>query len=296
MPALVQGPAPSATQPSTINYQPSTVQWLRGTLDNAPWDDITAFSPEVCLHMAWITTPGIYLESPENERFRDASLSFIRKLCEIGGRGGEGGRGGQRTQPSTINPAAPYIFALGTCVEYQPSDQPLSEDRSPIAPSTLYARCKNDLRIALASEAKSRGFGFAWGRVFYPYGPGEHPSRLCSSIIHKLAQNEKILLKTPDSTKDYIYIDDLAAALLTVIEKKFNGIINLGTGIGVSVKQIAETIAQKMSKPGLVESASHPDPDPWPHVLADPTKLKSLGWTPQWTMAKGLDQMVKLRG
>jgi nucleoside-diphosphate-sugar epimerase len=223
--------------------------------------------------MAWITTPGIYLESPENERFRDHSLSFIRRLQQRG---------------------KPYIFALGTCIEYQPSDQPLSEDHSPIAPATLYARCKNDLRIALETEAKTQGFGFCWGRVFYPYGPGEHPSRLCSSIILKLGRNEKIVLKTPNSTKDYIYIEDLAAALLTVLEKRFAGAINLGTGTGVSVKEIAQTIAQKMGKADLIEEAIHPDPDPLPHVVADVTRLKSLGWLPQWNMSKGLDQMLKL--
>src|SRR6266571_3212727 len=84
--------------------------WLRGTLDEAPWKDIAAFGPDFCVHMAWITTPGIYLESPENFRFLESSIRFLRRLRESG---------------------TTHIFGLGTCVEYQITDQPLSEERTP---------------------------------------------------------------------------------------------------------------------------------------------------------------------
>ena len=77
-------------------------------------------------------------------------------------------------------------------------------------------------------------------------------------------------------------------------EKKFVGAINLGTGIGVSVKEVAHTIANKMGKAELIQQATRPDPDPLPYVVADVTRLKSLGWLPQWNMAKGLDEMVKV--
>src|SRR5712672_3107425 len=40
--------------------------WLRGTLTETPWETIKAFAPDVCLHTAWITTPGIFLETPLN--------------------------------------------------------------------------------------------------------------------------------------------------------------------------------------------------------------------------------------
>ncbi|MEI9864251.1 MAG: NAD-dependent epimerase/dehydratase family protein [Limisphaerales bacterium] len=56
---------------------------------------------------------------------------------------------------------------------------------------------------------KRTGWQFCWGRVFYPYGVGEHPARLCSSLIQKLQRGEKLVLKTPHSRKDYIYIEDL---------------------------------------------------------------------------------------
>ncbi len=252
-----------------------SMTWLRGTLDAAPWREIAAFAPELCVHAAWITTPGIYLESPENERFRDWSLAFVRQLLGLGvGR----------------------IVGLGTCVEYQIGTEPLNEERTPTGPTTTYARCKDELRRALEAEARASRFGFGWARVFYPYGPGEHPSRLCSSLIAKLHRGEEIVLKTPDSTKDYIYIDDLANALLTVVEKRFRGIINLGTGEGITVRQMAAFLGQCLGRPGLVRVAPNPERDPFPFVVADPACLKSLGWRQQVPWQEGLRRLVALVG
>jgi nucleoside-diphosphate-sugar epimerase len=185
-----------------------------------------------------------------------------------------------------------HLVGLGTCVEYQISDQKLSEERTPVAPTTTYARCKNDLRKTLEADARDHGFAFCWARVFYPYGPREHPSRLCSSIIQKLGQGEKIVLKTPNSTKDYIYIDDLAEALLCVVEQKFRGIINLGTGLGTTVKQIAQSLGEIMGRPELITELSLPQVDPLGYVVADITRLQQLGWRPACSMRQGLEKLV----
>jgi nucleoside-diphosphate-sugar epimerase len=246
--------------------------WLRGTLDEAPWAEIEKFGAEVCIHTAWITTPGVYLESPENFKFLESSLKFLARVRELG---------------------TSHIIGFGTCVEYQISSGPLSEEKTPVAPTTPYAHCKNDLRLAMEAEAKAGGLKFCWVRVFYPYGPGEHPSRLCSSIIQKLARDEKIVLKTPASTKDYIYIDDLAAALMTVMEKKFAGTINLGTGVGVTVREIAQTLGTMMGRAGLVSEIEPPEVDPLGYVVADASKLRGLGWEPAHTMAQGLQKLLE---
>lgn len=248
------------------------MHWLRGSLDDAPWKEIEAFGAEVCIHAAWITTPGVYLESPENFRFLESSKKFLTRVRELGTN---------------------HIVGIGTCVEYKISGEPLSEEKTPVAPTTVYARCKNELRLAMEAQAQTHGLRSCWARVFYPYGPGEHPSRLCSSIIQKLSRDETIVLKTPDSTKDYIYIDDLAAALLAVVEKKFAGTINLGTGIGVSVREIAQTLAGMMGKTGLVSEANPPESDPFGYVVANNSRLRGLGWQPANSMAQGLQKLLE---
>ncbi len=261
---------PSESPPSGLAAE-KKVTWLRGTLAEPPWRDIAAFKPEVCLHLAWIATPGVYLESPENQSYYEWSLDFVRRARQTGVR---------------------HVVVAGTCIEYRISNQPLSEDHTPVEPKTTYAHWKNELRLALERERTTNGFSFGWARVFYPYGVGEHPARLCSSIIQRLGRGEKIVLKTPESTKDYIYIDDLAEAFLKLTEREHSGTVNLGTGVGVSVRVIAQKLGALLGKEGLIEEAVPPQIDPLGYVVADVARLKGLGWQPRFDMSQGLEKLL----
>ncbi len=251
------------------------MKWFQGTLAGLPLKNIEQFQPDACVHLAWIATPGVYLESPDNEKYLQWSLDMARRLREIG---------------------VSHIIGAGTCIEYQISDAPLSEDFTPVNPTTLYARCKNALRETLEAEAQKDGWHFCWGRIFYPYGVGEHPARLCSSLIQKLRRGEMLVLKTPDSRKDYIYIEDLAAAILLTVEKKFTGTINWGTGGGVSVREIAGMAATMLGRPELVQNQNPPAADPFPFVVADAARLKQLGWQPQVDLRTGLARLIRHLG
>ena len=141
--------------------------------------------------------------------------------------------------------------------------------------------------------AGKEGKHFCWGRIFYPYGVGEHPDRLCSALIRKLTRGEKLVLKTPHSTKDYIYIEDLAAAILLTVEKQFTGTINWGTGVGISVREIADQIATMLGRPDLVENADPLQTDPLGCVVADAKKLRELGWKPAYSLRQGLEKLLQ---
>jgi len=264
---------PAESPPASVPASNQLV-WIPGTLDDLPWREIEAFKPEVCVHFAWIATPGVYLESPENELHLKWSLNLARRLKGLGLR---------------------HFVGVGTCIEYQISHTPLMEELTPVAPTTRYARCKNTLRETLAAEARQDGSQFCWGRVFYPYGVGESPARLCSTLIQKFRIGEKLMLKTPNSTKDYIYIEDLAAAILLTVEREFIGTINWGTGHGISVRQLAEAVAALMGRPELVAEVSPPEIDPLGYVVAEASRLLQLGWKPEHTLRRGLEKLIASR-
>jgi len=262
---------PTETPPAHVPAS-ERMLWLKGTLAELPWRAIASFQPEVCVHFAWIATPGVYLEAPENEDYLRWSLDLVRRLRGLGTN---------------------HIVGIGTCIEYQITNEPLSEDRTPVDPTTLYSRCKNALRETLEAEARRDGWHFCWGRVFYPYGVGEHPARLCSALIQKLRRGERLVLKTPHSTKDYIYIEDLATAILLTVEKRLTGTINWGTGIGISVRQMADTVAGMLGRPELVEEISPAENDPLGFVVADATRLKQLGWQQRFSLEQGLNYLQR---
>jgi nucleoside-diphosphate-sugar epimerase len=245
---------------------------FEGSLDQAPLEKIEQFRPDICVHAAWITTPATYLQSPANFKFLDWSFDLIKRIRESGTR---------------------RFLVLGTCVEYAPTIERLSESNSKIAPATPYAQCKTDLRIKLENLLQPDGSSLCWARVFYPYGVGEHPDRLCSAVIRNMLAGKTTLLKTAGSVKDYIYIDDLATAMLTLVENNVAGPINLGTGAGVSIETIACSIATRLNRPELIQTLDQ-SPEQMPdRVVADATKLRSLGWYPNVGLQEGIEKLIR---
>jgi len=255
---------------------PAGAARLTGSMADPPWEAVEAFAPDTLIHCAWIATPGIYLESPENEDHARWSLALAQGLARRGLR---------------------RLVVLGTCIEYRlPGADHLHETESPLGPGTPYARAKDQLRRRLEElSTRHPGLRLAWGRVFYPYGEGEHPARLCSSLIRTLRRGEEVVLKTPDSTKDYIHIDDLAAAILRVSEMGFDGPVNLGTGAGVTIRAIAEAISDRLGRRDRIRIQEPPAADPFPRVVADAGRLRGLGWEPKVALESGLLRLIETR-
>ncbi len=245
-----------------------------GGLASPPWAEIRAFGPEVVVHAAWITTPGAYLESAENDDWLRWSLGFA---------GGLAGAGVRR------------LVALGTCIEYAVTGAPAREDVTPLAPMSRYARAKVALHEGLRGCLGGMGVGLAWARIFYPYGPGEHPARLASSLIGRIRAGEPLRLRTPASTKDYIHRDDVGAALLRLACSGEEGAFNVGTGMGVTVEELARTLAGLAGRPELVVEEPGVVVDPLDHVVADAGRIKGLGWTPKVSLVDGLRGLLESR-
>ncbi len=251
------------------------VRCLVGSLAEPPWAEIAGFGPEAVLHAAWVATPGVYLDSPENTGWMNWSRAFAGRLPALGVR---------------------HLTVLGTCIEYAMTGRPLNETHTPLDPRSPYARAKVALNQALESDLAGTGMDLAWARIFYPYGPGEHPARLASSLLARLKAGQSITLRTPRSTKDYIHEDDVGRALLKVVESGWRGPVNIGTGIGVTVEELARTLAGLAGHPGAVMTSDEGIVDPLDHVVADAGRLRSMGWNPQVALVEGLRQLVEARG
>ncbi len=258
---------------SMKNRHPDGALWFSGSLEDVPWGAINSFAPDICIHSAWISTPGQYLDSPINTQLVELSLDFLRKAWQNG---------------------IGYSVVLGTCIEYDSTTgKVLDECATPVTPISLYAQSKNLLRLALEEELVPLGMKLCWGRVFYPYGAGEHPKRLCTSTMRRLHKGEDIVLSTPDSSKDYIEIRDLANAIATVADQQATGVMNLGTGSATTVFEMASAIGRLMGKTELIKRAGAISPDPYPFMVADSTRLRATGWKPRINLDDGLLDLLE---
>lgn len=225
---------------------------------------------DICIHLAWIATPGVYGTSPENELFGHMTPDLADTLFQGG---------------------LPHFLGLGTCIEYSPGQsQPCIPGKTAIIPESIYGMAKALARQGVADSAARHGKGYTWTRLFHPYGPGEHPARIPSTFLKSLAEGMPLILKTPDSSKDWIEIRDVVSAIMAIVQngKPLNE-INIGTGIGTRIGKLAELSADILDAPRyLVQNSPIPEIDPYPTHVADISSLVAIGWQPRIPVQDGL--------
>jgi UDP-glucose-4-epimerase GalE len=195
-----------------------------------------------------------------------------------------------------------------TCATYgQPEAVPIveTEPQQPINPYG-WSKLFNErvfLDYAAASELSGGDFAFAALRYFNvagsaaddSLGEDHHPETHLIPILLQaaLGQRDKAYIfgddyPTPDGTciRDYVHVEDLVDAHVAVLHQLQPGdrrIYNLGTGNGLSVRQIIDAVKRVTGVDFPVEVADRRPGDP-PELWADPRKIKQeLGWTAKHT-------------
>jgi nucleoside-diphosphate-sugar epimerase len=223
---------------------------------------VESLKPTHLVHLAWIATPGVFWESPLNARWQAASAALFEAFYAAGGL---------------------RVVAAGTCAEYAPSTAPHGEDATPIAPDTAYGRAKAATCDALRAAAGERGW--TWMRLFFPYGHGEHPARFIPSAISAVRRGEKLDCTSGTQVRDFIHVRDVADACAFLLESGANGVFNVGTGEGHTLREVASLIGGS----DLLRFGARQAPaNDRAYVVADPSKMRRLGWKPRLALAEGL--------
>jgi len=228
--------------------------------------------PTHLLHLAWYVAPGRWATSSEHFAWLEASLGLARAFKESGGR---------------------RLVGAGTCLEYDWNYGYCSESRTPCASTTAYGACKHALHLATAAMA-DEAMTTAWGRIFFLYGPHEHPDRLIPAVIRALLDGRIARTSHGEQVRDYLYADDVAEVFVRLLESDFGGPVNVGSGRPVSLKSIIQRIAELLGRPELLAlGAIPPSATDTPLVVADTTRLKAtLNWQPAWDLERGLTASI----
>lgn len=133
-------------------------------------------------------------------------------------------------------------------------------------------------------------------RFFNAFGPNETNPHLIPEIQKQINEGKrKIKLGNLTPKRDFIHTHDMAAAVSTLLNKVEAGIdvYNLGRGIEYSVTEIVEAFERQLDEkieievdPARVRKVERM------HLLADVSKLKSLGWTPTRGIDEGIATLI----
>lgn len=229
--------------------------------------------PQYVLHLAWYTEHGKFWRSTHNLKWVQASLELAQIFAQQGGK---------------------KFVAAGTCAEYEWSGDACQEDKTPLIPSTLYGCAKNSLRAIFENFFAQEKIEFCWGRIFYPYGPGEKGDRLIPALIRAFLSGQPAKCTAGDQLRDFLFIEDVAGIFVALLESKCTGAINIGSGEVIAVKDVCRIIAESLNASHLLQLGAIPNPS---HdtikLVADVKKLKQeLQWSPQISLEAGLKHTI----
>jgi nucleoside-diphosphate-sugar epimerase len=228
--------------------------------------------PDSLLHLAWYAVPGSFWEARENVEWLRASLEMLAAFTDSGGR---------------------RMVAVGTCAEYDCSGGQCIEEITSLSPTTLYATSKHALERALHYWSRSTNLSSAWGRVFYLYGPHEHPSRLVASVVRSLLRGEPALCSAGTQVRDFLHVEDAAAAFVALLESEVEGAVNIASGIPITVRTLLEQIAEQIGRPELLRLGARDASREAPRIWASIQRLKDeVGWGERYDLSAGIAQTI----
>lgn len=234
---------------------------------------VAAADSDTLMHLAWQPVVQGLWSAPENVDWVRHSLHLAEAFMAAGGRR--------------------MVFA-GSCGEYDWSGGLCAEELTPLRPSTLYGGCKLALFAILEPLAREAGVSLAWGRAFFVYGPGEHPSRLGASVVGALLDGQPALCTHGLQLRDYLHVADVAEGFVSLLESGHDGAFNLASGHPVRVRDLIEALAEATGCPELVELGARQAPahEP-PLIVADMTKSHAaLDWRPRFDLQSGARDTV----
>jgi len=177
---------------------------------------------------------------------------------------------------------ARVILVSSAAVYGDPRQLPVGETAhtSPISP---YGFHKRHQELLFDQYARIHGVRCSKARVFSTYG-----ERLRRLAVHDIAKRalagDRSVHGTGDETRDYLYADDVARALLCIAERAaFEGeAINVASGEEVSVRELASKIFSLLGIDEAPQFTGKTFPGNPLHWRADVTRLQQLGFEAKW--------------
>jgi nucleoside-diphosphate-sugar epimerase len=238
------------------------VRWLTADLldPDASRRAVRDADAEVLVHLAWCAEHGRFWTAEENLDWVGATLVLLREFVGAGGR---------------------RAVCAGTCAEYDWTvPGPYDEATSPLRPATLYGAAKHATRIAAEAYADQARLSFAWGRIFFSFGPGEPEGRLVPSVVRALKAGEEARLTHGRQIRDFLPVEQLADAFAALMETDVRGAVNVASGRGITLRDLITSIATQIGRPDLVTYGALPTrPNEPRELVATVSRLhKEVGW------------------
>jgi GDP-L-fucose synthase len=203
--------------------------------------------------------------------------------------------------------ARKLLFLGSSCIYPKFAPQPIPENAllsGPLEPTNeAYAIAKIAGVKLCQALAREYGANFISVMPTNLYGPGDNfdleTSHALAALLRKAHEakmsgaGEMIVWGTGEPRREFLHVDDLAAAVLFLLEKYDSPeIINAGCGEDISIRELAELICNVVGFRGELRW-DRSKPDGTPRKLLDISKIKKLGWQPTISLRDGVARLYE---
>jgi GDP-L-fucose synthase len=197
-----------------------------------------------------------------------------------------------------------FVFLGSSCIYPKLAPQPIKEDyllTGPLEPTNEWYAVAKIAGLKMC-QAYRRQYGFNAISLMPTnlYGPGDNFDLQNSHVLPALIRRFHAAKESGDTTvsiwgtgtprREFLHVDDLADAVVYLLNTyDEEPIVNIGWGEDVTIRELAETVAEVAGFKGrLVFDSSKPDGTP--RKLLDTSRLTSLGWKPKIRLRAGIEQ------
>ncbi|MBU1109678.1 MAG: NAD(P)-dependent oxidoreductase [Candidatus Riflebacteria bacterium] len=258
---------------------------LKGDFSEIHWHNVDLYDfaalkelfaelrPTHLLNFAWFTRHGEYWSSPENFKSLTANFKILELFAECGGK---------------------RIVMAGTCAEYEWNTGACIEGITKLEPKTVYGSCKLAMYELLKSFARVNGLSWAWGRIFFVFGPFENPRRFVPAVVLPLLQSRPATCSHGNQIRDFLSTKDVGSAFATLVAGEVQGAINIASGRPLSLKQIVGIIESATTSYNMVKFGELTNvPEDPPIIIAATERLRrEVGWMPTVALEERLAETI----
>jgi GDP-L-fucose synthase len=198
------------------------------------------------------------------------------------------------------------LYFASSCCYPRDCAQPMQESAlftGPVEPSSEAYAIAKQAGIALCAAVR-RQSGRRYTAIIPAdcYGPGDefHPDRshVLAALVRRFVEAKRdnaaevTVWGTGTPERDFLHADDLADGACLVAERDVEGTVNIGSGVGTSIRTLAEVVRGAVGFEGRLRFDTT-RPDGAPRKVLDSQRMGALGWTPRVPLGEGVAATVR---